>query len=256
MISKILTQWAMPLGLGGMLILIGALALAWRRGRLGAGLSLAGLFWIWLWALPVVSEWVRWSLEGRYAPLAIASLPSADAIVVLGGAVRGVVAPRLFPDLNAAADRVWHGARLFHAGKAPLVVLSGGRLPWAKAEGPEADAMARFLMDLGVPEDRVLLESRSGTTYENALETRRLLATRGIKRVLLVTSALHMRRAAATFRAAGVDVVPAPTDYEVDADPERTLLDFIPAAEALADSSRALKEYLGLLAYRWRGWAE
>ena len=256
MISKILTQLAMPLGLGGMLILIGALALAWRRGRLGAGLSFAGLFWIWLWALPVVSEWVRWSLEGRYAPLAIASLPSADAIVVLGGAVRGVVAPRLFPDLNAAADRVWHGARLFHAGKAPLVVLSGGRLPWAKAEGPEADAMARLLMDLGVPEDRVLLESRSGTTYENALETRRLLATRGIERVLLVTSALHMRRAAATFRAAGLDVVPAPTDYEVDADPERTWLDFIPAAEALADSSRALKEYLGLLTYRWRGWAE
>ena len=122
--------------------------------------------------------------------------------------------------------------------------------------GPEADAMLQFLVDLGVPADRVLLEGRSRTTYENARETEQLLAAKGIERVLLVTSALHMRRAEATFRAAGVDVVPAPTDFEVVTERSSTMLDYLPDASALEGSSRAFKEYLGLLVYRWRGWAE
>lgn len=256
MISKLLTQLMQPLGSGGALILVGTLALVMRRRALGAWLSFAGLLWIWLWALPAVSDWIGWSLEGRYAPQALESVPSADAILVLGGAVRGTAPPRLFPDLNASADRVWHGARLYHAGKASLVILSGGHLPWSTAEGPEAHAMLQFLIDLGVPEDRVLLETRSGTTRENALETAGLLEARGIERVLLVTSAEHMRRAEATFRAAGVSVVPAPTDYEVLAAPERTLLDYLPDAQSLAASSEALREYLGLWVYRWRGWAK
>ena len=256
MISKLLTQLVMPVGLGGALILVGTLALLVRRRALGAWLSFSGLLWIWLWALPAVSDWIGRSLEARYPPQSLESVPSADAILVLGGAVRGRAPPRLFPDLNASADRVWHGARLFHAGKAPLVILSGGHLPWSRATGPEAQAMLQFLIDLGVPEDRVLLETRSGTTHENALETARLLAARGIERVLLVTSAEHMRRAEATFRAAGIVLVPAPTDYEVLAEPEWTLLAYLPDAAALAASSDALREYLGLWVYRWRGWAE
>lgn len=254
--SKLLTHMAMPLGGGGTLILFGVVASVLQRRGLGIGLSLTGLLWIWLWATPVFSDWVRGSLEGRYSPVSVESLPSADAILVLGGAVEGVAFPRLHPDLNAAADRVWHGARLFHAQKAPLVILSGGRLPWNEDQGPEAEAMLQFLIDLGVPKDRVILEGRSRNTYENARETGRLLAAAGGKKGLLVTSALHMRRAEATFEGAGIDVVPVPTDFEVLAKRKKTLLDYLPNAGALEGSSRALKEYLGVFVYRWRGWAE
>ncbi len=253
--SKVLTCLVMPLGIGGLLILMGIGVLALRRRRLGLGLSLVGLSWIWLWSTPVFSNWVRLSLEGRYPPSAVESLPNADAIVVLGGTMRGATGTRLYPDLGAAADRVWHAARLYHAGKAPLVVVSGGHLPWAGSQGPEADAMARFLVDLGVPGDRILCEPRSRTTYENARESKHVLADRGIEEVLLVTSALHMRRAAATFRAAGIRIVPAPTDYEALPEPEPTLLDYLPDASALEGSTRAFKEYLGLWVYQLRGWA-
>jgi len=253
---KLLTNLAMPLSAGVVLMLLGMLALVLRRKVLGAGFLLVGLLWIWLWATPAFSDWVRGSLEGRYAPVALESLPKAGAILVLGGAIGGVQPPRLFPDLSAAADRVWHAARLFHAGKAPFVVLSGGRLPWDAGQGPEADAMLRFLIDLGVPEKKVLLEGHSRTTYENARETRRLLTEKGIDQVILVTSALHMPRAQATFDAAGIRAIPAPTDYEVLEKVDRTLLDFLPDAGALEGSSRALKEYLGILVYRWRGWAD
>jgi len=126
---KLLTQMVMPLGMGGILILVGIPAsILWRRG-LGVGLSLCGLLWIWLWATPVFSDWVRLSLERQYRPVAIDTLPNADAILVLGGSVESAAPPRLFPDLKAAADRIWHAARLFHSGKAPIVILSGGRLP-------------------------------------------------------------------------------------------------------------------------------
>lgn len=256
MLSKLLTLIVMPLGIGGLLILLGALgALMGRRG-LGVAAVLVGLAWVWVWALPVASDWLRLSLEARYPPAETSQVPSAGAILVLGGGVRGIAPPRQSPDLGAAADRVWHGAVLFHAGKAPLVVLSGGTLPWRASEGPEAEAMRAFIRDLGVPEDRVVLEGGSGTTFENARETARMLKERGIERVLLVTSALHMRRAMATFSRAGIEVIPAPTDHEVPISNPRTLLDWLPDATALEGSTRAFKEYLGLWVYRMRGWAD
>jgi len=253
--SKLLAQLAMPLCIGGLSILFGVLALVFRRTALGGGLAMAGVIWIWLWATPVFSDWVRRSLEDDFPPSELASLPDADAVVVLGGAVESAVTPRLFPDLNDSADRVWHAARLFHAGKAPLVIVSGGRMPWHPDDGPEAEAMLTFLSDLGVPAERVLLEGRSSNTRENAVETRRLLEDREIDHVLLVTSALHMRRAEATFRAAGVAVVPVATDHEVVTRASSTVLDYLPDAGALEGSSRAFKEYLGLFVYRLRGWA-
>jgi uncharacterized SAM-binding protein YcdF (DUF218 family) len=182
------------------------------------------------------------------------AIPAADAVVVLGGGIEPAVPPRAFPDLGSASDRVWHGARLVRAGKASVLVLSGGAVPWRAEDGPEAQAMRAFVTDLGVPQERVLIEPKSATTRGNAVETARLMAQRGISRVLLVTSALHMRRAEAAFRAVGLTVVPAATDHEVVAQ-HRTLLDYLPDAQALADSSRALKELLGLFVYSLRGWA-
>jgi uncharacterized SAM-binding protein YcdF (DUF218 family) len=118
----------------------------------------------------------------------------------------------------------------------------------------EAAAMRDFLVELGVPATAVVLEERSRNTRENALYTAEVLQAQGIGPVLLVTSALHMPRALATFQAAGVDAIPAATDFEVIQRP-RVLLDWLPDAEALAASTRALKEYLGLWVYRHRGWA-
>ncbi|MCF7992551.1 MAG: YdcF family protein [Thiohalocapsa sp.] len=254
MLSKLVTQLLMPLGVGGLGVLVGVIALVLGHRVSGSALALAGLAWIWLWATPAASDWLRGSLEHRYPPTAVEALPKAPAMVLLGGGMDPVTAPRLHPDLGSAADRVWHAARVFHAGKAPLVVVSGGALPWHAGDGVEADAMLTFLGDLDVPAERVVLEGRSGTTRGNAVETAALLAERGIDRVLLVTSALHMRRAEATFRAVGLDVVPVATDYEI-VDSAETPLEYLPDADALYGSSRAIKEYLGLAYYRLRGWA-
>ncbi|KAA6185148.1 YdcF family protein [Thiohalocapsa marina] len=254
-LDKLITQLAYPLGLSLALCCLALLLLGLRRRRLAAASLLVAVGWLGVWSLPVVSDALRWSLEGRFEARPVAALPAADAVVVLGGGMRAPPPGRPYPDLGAGADRAWQAARLFHAGKADIVILSGGRFAWQGERPSEAEAMRAFLRDLGVPDTALRLEGRSRNTRENAVETARLLAASGLERVLLVTSALHMPRALASFRATGVEVIPAPTDFEVMPEPAHPLR-WLPDAAALADSTRALKEYLGLWVYRWRGWAD
>ena len=253
-LDKFLAQFAYPLGFSLGLGLLALLLAALGRRRWGAGLALAALGWLGLWSLPAVSDALRLSLEGRFPNRPVVELPAADAVVVLGGGIDAEPPGWPYPDLRAAADRVWHAARIYHAGKAPRVIVSGGAQPWLGERGPEAGAMRRLLVDLGVPDEALRFEARSRSTRENAVHTAELLARLGLTRVLLVTSALHMPRALASFRAVGVDAVPAPADFEVMPEPAH-LLRWLPDAGALYDSTRALKEYLGLWVYRWRGWA-
>jgi len=127
-ITKVLSLFIHPLSLG--LLMVGAGAgLALKRRGWGLSLVVAGIAVLWVPSTPFVSDALRRSLEARHPPVAADSLPSAGAIVVLGGAVSAPRPPRVYPDLNDAADRVWHAARLYRAGKAPLIIASGGTQP-------------------------------------------------------------------------------------------------------------------------------
>lgn len=251
-LDKLLTQLSSPLGLALALFLVAALLALGGRRRTTVALLLTGLAWTAAWSMPVVSDALRHSLEVRYPEQPAPTLPVVDAVVVLGGAVQPARFAGRQPNLGAAADRVWHAARLYHAGRAPWLVVSGGNLPWRDAAMTEAEAITRLLVDLGVPEQVILWEGESRNTRENAVYTASLLQQRELEHVLLVTSALHMHRALASFRAAGIDAVPAATDFEATGDIDA--MDWLPDAEALAGTSRALKEYLGYWVYWWRGW--
>jgi uncharacterized SAM-binding protein YcdF (DUF218 family) len=201
-----------------------------------------------------VSERLAGALENRTAPLASSESP-ADAIVVLGGGVMPARPPRTAPELSDAGDRVLEAARLWRAGRAPLVVACGGSLDGTP---PEASDLATLLRFLGVAPEAILEDARSRNTRENALEARRLLDPLGARRILLVTSALHMPRAAALFRGQGFAVVPAPTDWlVVDPGPRSRLgvaLSLLPNVESLAITTRALREWLGLAVAGALGW--
>lgn len=251
MLAKLVIAAISPLGTALLLGLAGLAAAALGSATLrrrGLAVIAGGLVWLGIWSMPVASHALRGWLEDQAGPRNIEFMPAASAIVVLGGAVRGPRAPqRPHPDLGAAADRVWHAARLHRAGKAPLLLLSGGSAH--EGEAPEAQSMRQFLRELGVPDSAMLLEPGSVTTAQNAAWSARLLRARHIDKVLLVTSALHMRRARALFEREGIQVVAAPTDFEVVDRPLR-LLDVVPDAEALEGSARAFKELVGTLAGR------
>jgi len=248
--SALLTALISPLGSALALGLI-ALVLgftAFRKTALVAGL--VALSWLTAWSLPVTANWIQAHVSGDQTPMVsdeqIAALPKAGAIVLLGGGVSPATVARPWPDLGEASDRVWQAARLWHAGRAPLILASGGHDPATHTQS-EAEAMRLVLRALGVPDSAIVLETRSRNTRQNASDSAAILAERNIRRVLLVTSASHMARSVSHFRAAGLEVAPVATDFEsIDfAD----LRQFIPKADALAQSARALKEWVGQIVW-------
>jgi uncharacterized SAM-binding protein YcdF (DUF218 family) len=251
--DKLASLLIYPLGLSLLLGFAGLFLCAFRYRRVGFAVVTTSLVWVTLWSLPPVADVVASSLERQTANLSIELVPHADVILVFGGVMQPPRPDYPYADLGAAADRVWHAARLYHAGKAPTVMLSGGRNDWQADWPSQAQTMAQFLADLGVPLEAMALEERSRSSHENAVYSVELMKQLGLNRALLVTSALHMPRSQALLRTTGVDFLPVATDFEV-VDRPITLLSLLPNALALQRSTAAIHEWVGIAVYRWRGW--
>jgi uncharacterized SAM-binding protein YcdF (DUF218 family) len=252
--DKILSQLAYPLGTSLCVLFLAVLLLLLRRFKLAGFLMMLAIAWLTLWSLPPAADQVRLSLENRYPQLQAESMPVADVIILLGGGMYPTPPDWPHPGMGASADRVWHAARLYHAGTAPLIIATGGPMGWDGERNSGSESMRRLLLDLGVPDSAILLDGYSRSTRDNAVFSQQLMRQQGLQSALLVTSALHMHRSMATFRAVGLDPIPAATDFEVAPEPNHVLR-WLPDAEALHDSTRAIHEYLGLWTYQIRGWA-
>ena len=254
-LGKVLTQLAYPLCLALGLVAIALVQLARRRLSAVRLCLVAALLLLVPPSVPACSFHLRNWLETRYRPVAPEAAPRAGAIVLLGGAIAPPHPPYYWTDLNGAVDRIFHAARLWRAGKAPIVVSSGGGGPYIGGPQTPSEAMADVLVELGVSRDAIVLEKQSRNTYENALYSKQLLDERGIRDVLVVTSASHMLRALAVFRSLGLHAIPAPTDYEGGGAIDYTWPTvWIPDAGALVGTGMAMKEYLGIAVYTLRGW--
>jgi uncharacterized SAM-binding protein YcdF (DUF218 family) len=168
-------------------------------------------------------------------PLLLPDTPGpSEAIVVLGAGINQTCLPNFH-----SVRRTTFAARFFKEGRAPIVLFTGG----VTSGGPcaVADVMAGLARDMGVPAGAILIERSSGTTWENATEASKILRERGIRRILLVTDSLHMRRGEACFRRLGFEVGRAS----------------VPTADAYCDGldllTDALHELGGLWYYRLRG---
>jgi uncharacterized SAM-binding protein YcdF (DUF218 family) len=204
------------------------------------------------------SKWVGngllGNLERQYPTLSIEETPTADVIVVLGGTTVPAIAPRREVEVTEAYDRLLHGMRLYRAGKASRLLLSGGVIPeLTGSEQSEAQQLRLLALESGIPEGALLLEERSRNTHENALYAAEMMRSGGWNRALLVTSASHMPRSAGAFRAQNIDFVAVPTDVR-SADRPFALWHLMPTAYGLDKSTAAVKEYVGWCVYALRGW--
>lgn len=248
--GKLLSLFVYPLSLSLMLAALGLLFTLLGRRRLGFFAALIAGLWLYVCSTSSVANYLTDSLERDFVPRAMSVIEPAQAIVLLGGAVRGDTHMGTLADLNQQADRILHAAHLFQNGKAPLILLSGGAAPGNR---PDAEQVKDILLLMGVPAHLMLLEKYSRNTYYNAVYSAKMLKDRGITRILLVTSAFHMRRALALFEAQGMEVTPAPTDFQRVVG-HRIIPGWLPGVANLARTTHALHELVGYQVYRWRGW--
>ena len=222
-----------------------------RRARICLVLALAIVYAL---SIAPVSHALVQSLERRYpADTGRAHVGGApyEAVVVLAGGVdrKGGLRPRdtLGP---ASLYRLLCGRELMLRGVAHTLVLSGGNADPLEEAVPEASIMAETLKAWGPVTWTIQTEARSRTTYENAVETRKLLHDQA--RVALVTSAMHMPRSIALFRRQGLDATAFPCEFAVGKAPSNWM-QFIPSVVQLDLSTLAINEWVGLGLYRLAG---
>jgi len=248
--TKYLSLLLYPLNLSLLMALFALLLLLLSRKRASFWVITLSISWLYLCSTAFMANSLMAYLEQGYPSKAMSTVPTKPAIVLLGGAMRGYTHMGTLPDLNQQADRLVHATALIKAGKAPLMIVSGGAAP---GEPSEASQIRELLLLMGVSDRSLVMEELSRNTHDNAIYTAQLLKERGIQEVLLVTSAFHMRRSVALFEAQGIDVVPAPTDYQRMAGTV-VLPSGVPGVANLSRTSIAIHEIVGYWIYRWRGW--
>jgi uncharacterized SAM-binding protein YcdF (DUF218 family) len=199
-------------------------------------------------SLPVVAYVALGSLEWRYPPLR--TRPThAGAIVVLSAGALHPDAVRIRDDLSGnSLIRCVHAAEVYRQGPPLPLVVTGGIVDPRTAGRPDGDLMRDFLMEHGVSPTDVIVESRSRSTYENALESRKLLDRRGIGEVILVTEASHMFRAVCCFRKQAIRVIPSACHHRATQFP-RSAAAWLPELNSASACVAAAHEWLGLAWY-------
>lgn len=251
-LSKLFWFVAQPINLIGILVLLGIVCAILRLRRLGLLFGSLGLIVLALGAWTSTGALLLHPLEDHFARPDPAPADIAGIIVLGGGFEGGVNLARGGYELNASGDRFVEAAILARRYSQARVVVTGGNGSLMLEGEGDGDTAPRLLTALGVEPERLVLETRSRNTYENAVFTRQMVEPQQGETWLLVTSAFHMPRSVGLFRKAGFDVVPWPADYRTAGDET-----IGPAKDNVADSmqnlSLGLREWLGLLAYRLTG---
>ena len=208
-LSKILYVLVAPLTWIVLALLIALFSKKVRRKRIALIVTASLLL---LFTNPFLSNeaWLLW----EHPPKSIASLPTYDAAIIFTGLTNQDKTPHDRIYTNKGADRVLHTVQLYKLGKCNKIIVSGGMGSLRDKFETEATSLKRILLNAGVPDSAILLEERARNTHENAKFTKELLMLHPeLKKVLLVTSAFHMRRSDGCMKKAGVVADTFPADF-------------------------------------------
>jgi uncharacterized SAM-binding protein YcdF (DUF218 family) len=218
------------------------IGLVWRKYR---------LIWIALMCLlllstPVVSSFLFAQLEAVGSRKTPADMLPADAIVVLSGMTHSIRTEKGIISEWNDPDRFFGGMELIKAKKAPIIIFTKGKLPW-KIGPPESELLQATAIEMGVHPQQILVTGEVENTEDESREVKKILQSKG-NRIILVTSAYHMRRAKITFDNNGLEIQPYPVDFKVG-EYALTPMDFIPNPGSLATTEKCVKELMGTVYY-------
>jgi uncharacterized SAM-binding protein YcdF (DUF218 family) len=251
-LSKILGFVALPSNLLIEIGIVGLLLLFTQFRRLASWLLVTSIVLIAVVGWSPLGNILILPLEQRFPPWDPSRGPP-DGIVVLGGAITpDVSAARGAVALNEAAERITAAAALARRYPNARIIYTGGSNAVIGDRIPEAPFAVSELEALGVAHDRITAEEQSRNTVENAVFSRLIAQPKPGERWLLVTSAFHMPRAIAVFRAAGFPVEAYPVDWRTRG-PVDAARPFGSLSAGLERTDTAAHEWIGLLAYRLTG---
>lgn len=250
-LSKILDHVFAPLSWILLLLLCTLLRPKWSARTRTICLTTSVILLYALSTQAIANRLVR-SLEEPFTATYKADGPPYDAVVLLGGLVETYAsASAHVPSYNENVERLLVTYDLLREGKAKQAIISSG-----EADGSginEAEELTKQLVHWGIARDRILVEGKSRNTQENAALTKELAAARGMKRVVVVTSAFHMGRAHGCFNAAGLEADVLPVDFK-SFDTAQFGNGLQPRSSFFHQSTWAIREWAGRFIYRVRGY--
>jgi len=208
----------------------------------------------WILSAPITVRLLARTLTRGYAPVEASQVSGAQAVVLLSaGSLNFRSEGQQLPVVTAfSALRVLEAARVYRMAGTPLVIASGGVTGRHEGAAPESEALRLALIDLAVPSERIVSESTSKNTRDEAVIVSEMLRARGITRVVMVTSPLHMRRSMAVFARQGLHPIPAVAPLAPDS--RDAGAGIMPTAPALLIGDAVVYEWAAHAYYWWRGW--
>ena len=240
-LHKILPLLVSPLSLVIFLVLIGTI---FKKRRI----IIFGMLMLVFCSLPIISNKLIAFLEKDYQPIKISNVEVADAIVVLGGVVKILKKNEtIFYEFNGSVDRILAGIDLYKKNKAPILILTRGKLPWSIGK-PEGEFLKEFAVNSGIPKQNIILTENVENTEQEAKSVKKLLLNNNSK-IILVTSAFHMDRAKKIFEATKIKVIKHPVDFK-SGSTKFNIMNLIPSAYSLSNTSHFFREMMGRLYYQ------
>ena len=251
-LSKTLGVMLLPvnflIGLGA----LGTILLATRLRSLGRRLMIVSLVLLVIVGFSPLGNLLLYSLESRFPPWD-ATRGAPDGIIILGGSIDADLSfAHGTTVIRNAADRIVVAATLARKYPNARIIFTGGSGNLISNDAKEGDFAGEVLESLGIPKSRLTIERQSRNTLENAEFSKTLVSPKPGERWLLVTSAYHMPRSIGLFRKAGFPVEAYPVDWRIGGRDDRFSFMNI-AVDGLSRTDIAVREWLGLIAYRVSG---
>ena len=230
-------------------VVCATIGLVWRKYRL----IWIALICLLLLSTPVVSSFLFAQLEAVGSRKTPADMQPADAIVVLSGMTHSIRTEKGIISEWNDPDRFFGGMELIKAKKAPVIIFTKGKLPW-KIGPPESELLQATAIQMGVHPQQILVTGEVETTDDESREVKKILQSKG-NRIILVTSAYHMRRAKITFDNKGLEIQPYPVDFKLG-EYALTPMDFIPNPLSLSTTEKCIRELMGTVYYALKGFVK
>ena len=254
-LSKTIGPLFKPIGLIWLILLIGFLRAIFKKDKryaifLGSVITLISII-----GGTKIPAYLLFTLERPYIVENLNDLPECDAVIVLGGGHNFVASGTFQIELDSSVDRILTAVEIVRLGKGKALVTSGGMYIEHGRQKGVGKLIKKWLEEWKLFDKKIYDLGVNLNTRDEAINTAELAKQHGWRKIILVTSASHMRRSKALFEKVKLEVVPVGSDLQgASAMQNMRFFYFVPKNTGFNHLSNYMHEQIGWLYYKLRGW--